>query len=100
MDNGGIPDDWKPLPTPPIGCPRWKRDVIEKSIGRTHDRNKTFDCGDVGVFCCERTSGGWNYFWVSKENHAKLPDIDWEQLMKESIKNGYYPDEKAEVPRG
>lgn len=93
MDNGGIPVDWKPSAPPSIGSLSWKRDVIENSVGRTHQENKVFDCGDVGVFCSWR-SGGWNYFWVNKEDYVKIPKIDWEELMKQSIKNGYYPEGK------
>lgn len=85
MDSGGLPPDWKPPQPPPIGGLRWKRNVIEDSVGRTHEKNKAFDCGEIGVFCCERTSGGWNYFWVHAENFKTLPEINWEEVIKSTI---------------
>lgn len=94
MDNGGIPVDWRPTPPPDIGSIRWKKDVIERSVGRTHSVNKAFLCNGVGLFCCERTNSGWNYFWIDEDNYTVLPKIDWIKMMEQAIKSGYYPEDK------
>lgn len=89
MDSGGIPDDWKPLPPPPIGSLRWKRDVVERSIRIVdHERNTVYDYGSVdrggvGVFCIKRTSGGWNYFWA--DDIRRINEIDWLQIEHDHI---------------
>ena len=88
MFSDNMPKDWKPSSVPSIGSLKWKRDVIENSVGRTHKTNICFDAGDIGVFCCQCTPGGWNYFWIDKENYKVLPKIDWKEYMEQAIKRG------------
>ncbi len=86
MDSGGMPENWTPSPPNIIGGIKWKREIIERSIKDRFSglRSKSYDCGDVGIFCVSYC-GGWNYFWVDTENHKKLPDIDWKEMAKLSI---------------
>jgi hypothetical protein len=86
MDSGGMPDNWKPEAPNIIGGIKWKREIIERSIKDKFKGYycKSYDCGDVGIFCVSYC-GGWNYFWVNKENNVKVPDIDWNEMAKLSI---------------
>lgn len=84
MDNGGMPVDWKPSPPSAIGSLRWKREVIENSLNdKSRNRvNKSWDCGEMGVFVSIYSGSGWSSYWITKENTATLPEINWEELVK------------------
>lgn len=86
MDNGNMPDDWKPAPLPPIGCLQWKRDIVERSVKiGAHQDNASYDVEEVGTFVIQRTPGGWNYFWVDVDKVRKIPPLDWAQIERDHI---------------
>lgn len=72
MDNGFIPDDWKPEPDAEVGSFRWKNDMAFQLALRSFpngfpDRSMVVRLPKVleyelGYFCIERKPGGWIYF--------------------------------------
>ena len=71
MDTGGMPDDWKPSPQPPVGSKMWKRDMavnwaIAYGLMHTNKVEALYRCPildghDLGYIAIARRSGGTDY---------------------------------------
>lgn len=87
MDNGGMPDDWKPTPPPDIGTLKWKRDVIESSLEDRYSKycSRAWGFGDIGIFVSIYSGHGWSGYWINPDNFIKAPKINWNELVKLGI---------------